>query len=81
MANLFSRNFSKQVIVSGYYTFVNDENTIQAFYNKDPGHQMIAGSFDNGKFIINKIWVQDAKFIYLCSSGNSLKVIQIIYIY
>jgi len=81
MTNLFSRNFSKQVVVSGYYTWVNDENTIQAFYNKDPQHQVYAGSFDNDKKAINKIEVQDAKYIYLCSSGAVLKVLQIIYNY
>lgn len=81
LTNLFSRNFAKQVIVSGYYTWVNDETTIQAFYNKDPGHQVYAGSFDNERKTINKIEVADAKYIYLCSSNNLLKVIQIIYNY
>lgn len=79
MTNLFSRNFSRQVIASGYYTYVNDENTIQVFWNKDPGHQVYAGHFDNGLNNIVRILVQDDKYIYLCSSGNSLKVLQIIY--
>jgi hypothetical protein len=81
ITNIFSRKFSKQVIVTGYYTWVNDENSVQAFYNKDPKQQMYAGSFDNDRKVINKIEVQDGKYIYLCSSDNKLKVLQINYNY
>jgi len=81
LTNIFTRKFSKQVVVSGYYTWVNDENTIQAFYNKDPKSQLWAGSFDNSGKSINKIEVLDGKYIYLCSYDNKLKVIQIYYNY
>lgn len=81
ITNIFSRKFSKQVVVSGYYTWVNDDNSIQAFYNIDPKDQKWAGSFDNSGNSINKIDVEDAKYIYLCSSDNKLKVIQIVYNY
>jgi hypothetical protein len=79
--NIFSRKFSKQVVISGYYTWVNDDNSIQAFYNKNPKDQLWAGSFDNGGSSINKIDVEDSKYIYLCSSDNKLKIIQIYYNY
>jgi hypothetical protein len=81
VANIFSRKFSKQVVVSGYYTWVNDDNSIQAFYNKDPKNQLWAGSFDNGSRSINKIEIYDGKYIYLCSSDAVLKVLQIEYNY
>ena len=81
VTNIFSRKFSKQVVISGYYTWVNDENSIQAFYNKEPKDQQWAGSFDNAGSSINKIDVEDAKYIYLCSSDNKLKIVQIIYNY
>lgn len=81
VTNIFSRKFSKQVVINGYYTWVNDDNTIQAFYNKDPNDQQWAGSFDNLGSSINKIEVQDAKYIYLCSYDSKLKVIQIFYNY
>lgn len=79
--NIFSRKFSKQVVISGYYTWVNDDNSIQSFYNIEPKDQKWAGSFDNSGNSINKIDVEDAKYIYLCSSDYKLKVIQIIYNY
>lgn len=81
VTNIFSRKFAKQVEISGYYTWVNDENTIQAFYNKDPNNQLWAGSFSNGDNSINKIEVDDAKYIYLCSNDNKFKVVQIFYDY
>lgn len=81
ITNIFSRNFSKQVVVSGYYTWVNDQNTIQAFYNYDPTKQLFAGSFDNLGSNINKIQILDNKYIFLCSDNNRLRVIQIIYNY
>ncbi len=81
LTNIFSRKFSKQVVISGYYTWVNDDNSIQAFYNLDPKDQKWAGSFDNTGSTINKIDVEDAKYIYLCTSDSKLKVIQIIYNY
>ena len=79
--NIFSRKFSKQVEISGYYTWVNDDNTIQAFYNKDPINQLWAGSFSNGETCINKIEVDEGKYIYLCSNDNKFKVVQIFYDY
>jgi hypothetical protein len=81
ITNIFSRNFSKQVVVDGYYAWVNDDNSIQAFYSREPEDQLFAGSYDNGDYGINKIAVVDNKYIYLCSSNNKLKVIQIYYNY
>ncbi len=81
VSNIFSRKFSKQVVVSGYYTWINDDNSIQAFYNKDPKNQLWAGSFDNNSRSINKIEIYDGKYIYLCSSDAVLKVLQIEYNY
>lgn len=81
ITNIFSRRFSKQVVVDGYYTWVNDDNTIQAFYSREPEDQLYAGSYDNGSYAINRIAVVDNKYIYLCSSNNKLKVIQIYYNY
>ncbi len=81
ITNIFSRNFSKQVVVDGYYAWVNDYNSIQAFYSREPEDQLFAGSYDNGNYAINKIAVADNKYIYLCSSNNKLKVIQIYYNY
>jgi hypothetical protein len=81
ITNIFSRRFSKQVVISGYYTWVNDQNTIQAFYNYDPTKQLYAGSFDNLGSNINKIQILDNKYIFLCSDNNKLRVIQIIYNY
>lgn len=81
ITNIFSRRFAKQVVVEGYYTWVNDESSIQAFYSRDPEDQLYAGSYDNGGNIINKIAVIDNKYIFLCSSENKLKIIQIYYNY
>jgi hypothetical protein len=81
ITNIFSRRFSKQVVVEGYYTWVNDENTIQAFYSREPKDQLYAGSYDNKNITINKIAVVDNKYIYLCSSNNKLVVVQIYYNY
>jgi hypothetical protein len=67
--------------VEGYYTWVNDENTIQAFYSREPKDQLYAGSYDNNNISINKIAVVDNKYIYLCSSNNKLVVVQIYYNY
>lgn len=81
VTNIFSRKSSKQVIVSGYYTIVNDENTLQIFYNKDPKNQLYAGSFDNMGAVINKIAIYNDKYIFLCSSDRKLKVVQMSYNY
>jgi len=81
ITNIFSRKFAKQVVVDGYYTWVNDDNSIQAFYSREPEDQLFAGSYDNGDYTINKIAVVDNKYIYLCSSNNKLKVVQIYYNY
>ncbi|MGA2669070.1 MAG: hypothetical protein ABSF32_09155 [Ignavibacteria bacterium] len=81
VTNIFSRKSARQVVVSGYYTWVNDDNSVQAFYNKDPKSQLFAGSFDNGSNTINRLDVIDAKYIYLCTSDSKLKVIQIYYEY
>jgi hypothetical protein len=81
VTNIFSRKSARQVVVSGYYTWVNDENSVQAFYNKDPKSQLWAGSYDNGSSTINKLDVIDAKYIYLCTTDSKLKVIQIYYNY
>jgi len=81
ITNIFSRKFAKQVVVDGYYTWVNDDNSIQAFYSREPKDQLYAGSYDNGSYSINKIAVVNNKYIYLCSSNNKLKVIQIYYNY
>lgn len=81
VTNIFSRKSAKQVVVSGYYTWVNDDNSVQAFYNKDPKSQLFAGSFDNGSSSINRLDVIDAKYIYLCTNDSKFKVIQIYYDY
>ncbi len=81
LTNIFSRRFSKQVVVQGYYTWVNDENSIQAFYSRNPEEQLYAGSYDNENYSINKIAVLDNKYIFLCSANAKLKVIQIYYNY
>lgn len=82
ITNIFSRKLAKQVVVSGYYTWVNDDNSIQAFYNKDPKSQLFAGSFDNGNNgSIIRLDVIDAKYIYMVTTDNKLKVIQIYYNY
>jgi hypothetical protein len=81
ITNIFSRKFAKQVVVEGYYTWVNDDNSIQAFYSREPKDQLYAGSFNNYNGTINKIAVVDNKYIYLCSSNLRLKIIQIYYNY
>jgi len=81
VTNLFSRKFSKQVFVSNYYTYVNDDNTIQAFYNRDPTNQLIAGSFDNKGVSINRIYVNDGKYVYVSSGDGKLKILEIQYNY
>jgi hypothetical protein len=79
--NIFSRRFSRQVVVSNYYAWVNDDNSIQAFFIKDPLSYLYAGSFDNKKFSMNRMAVIDGKYVYACSSDNLLKVIRISYAY
>lgn len=81
VTNLFSRKFSKQVFVSNYYTYINDDNTIQAFYNRDPSNQLIAGSFDNKGASINRIYVNDGKYVYVSSGDNKLKILEVQYNY
>jgi hypothetical protein len=81
ITNIFSRKFAKQVVVEGYYTWVNDDNSIQAFYSREPKDQLYAGSFSNYNGTINKIAVVDNKYIYLCSSDLKLKIIQVYYNY
>jgi hypothetical protein len=81
VTNIFSRKFSKQVYVSGYYTWVNDDNTIQAFYNRDPTNQLYAGSFDNKGIPINRIYVADGKYIYVVTGDGRLKILKIEYNY
>jgi hypothetical protein len=79
--NIFARKYAKQVVVNGYYTWINDDVTIQAFYNMDPKSQLWAGSFNNNNFSINKFIVDEGKYIYLVSSDNKLKVLSITYSY
>lgn len=79
--NLFARKNAKQVIVHGYYTWVNDDVTIQAFYNLDPKSQLWAGSYNNNNYSINKFIVDEGKYIYLASSNNKLQAISITYSY
>jgi hypothetical protein len=81
VTNIFSRKFSKQVVISNYYAWVNDDNTIQAFYNKDASSYLYAGVYDNKGFSINRIAVINGKYILLCSSEGLLKVLQIEYNY
>ncbi len=81
VTNIFSRKSSKQVVVSNYYAWVNDDNTIQAFYNKDARSYLYAGAYDNEGASINRIAVINGKYILLCSSDGYLKVLQIEYNY
>ncbi len=81
IANIYSKKSSTQVIVSGDYTLVNDQSTLQVFYNKDPKNQLYAGSFDNMGATINRIDIVNGKYIFLCSSNNKLKVLQMSYNY
>ena len=81
VTNIFSRKFSKQVVTIGYYTWVNDDNSIQAFYNKDPKSQLYAGNYNSIGAVINRIYVNDNKYIYLLSSDSKLKVLKIEYNY
>jgi hypothetical protein len=81
ITNIFSRKFAKQVVVNGYYTWVNDENSVQAFYSRVPKDQLWAGSYDIKSGIINKLAVEDNKYIYLCSSDMKLKILQVYYNY
>ena len=79
--NIFSRKSSKQVVVSNYYAWVNDDNTIQAFYNKDARSYLYAGVYDNEGASINRIAVINGKYILLCSNDGYLKILQISYNY
>ncbi len=81
ITNIFSRKFAKQVIVNGYYTWVNDDNSLQAFYSREPKDQLYAGSFSNYDGTINRIAVEDNKYVYLCTSNSKLKILQVYYNY
>lgn len=81
ITNIFTRKFSKQIVLSNYYAWLNDENTIQAFYNKDPESFLFAGQYDNEGAVINRIAVIDGKYILVCSSDGLLKVLKIQYFY
>ena len=81
ITNIFSRKFAKQVVVNGYYTWVNDENSVQAFYSREPKDQLWAGSYDINGGTINKLAVEDNKYVYLCSSDMKLKILQVYYNY
>lgn len=81
ITNIFSRKFAKQVVVNGYYTWVNDDNSLQAFYSREPKDQLFAGSFSNYEGTINRIAVKDNKYVFLCTSNSRLKVLQVIYNY
>jgi hypothetical protein len=76
VTNIYSNRFSRQVVVSGYYTVINDELSIQVFYNKDPKKQLYAGSFDNMGPVINRIHAFDNKFILICSNDRKLKILE-----
>lgn len=79
--NIFARRNVKNVIVSGFHTWVNDDVTIQAFYNRDPKTQLWAGSYDNNNWSINKFLIDDGKYIYLLSSDRKMKIVSIDYSY
>lgn len=81
ITNIFSRKFAKQVVVNGYYTWVNDENSVQAFYSREPKDQLWAGSYDIKGGVINRLAVEDNKYVYVCSSDMKLKVLQVYYNY
>lgn len=76
ITNIYSSRFSKQVVISGYYTVVNDQVSIQVFYNKDPKKQLYAGSFDNMGAEVNRIQVYDNKFVLICSNDRKLKIVE-----
>lgn len=80
VTNIFSRKDSRQVVVSNYYAWMNDDNTIQAFYIKDKSY-LYAGSYDNEGASINRIAVVNGKYIYVCSNDYRLKVLLIQYSY
>ena len=81
ITNIFSRRFSKQVVVNGYYTWVNDETSVQAFYSRVPKDQLYAGSYYTKGGTINRLAVVDNKYVYLCTSDMKLKVLQVYYNY
>jgi hypothetical protein len=81
ITNIFSRKFAKQVVVNGYYTWVNDDNSVQAFYSREPKDQLYAGSYYNTGGTINKLAVEDNKYVFLCSSDMKLKILQVYYNY
>jgi hypothetical protein len=81
ITNIFSRRFAKQVVVNGYYTWVNDENSVQAFYSREPKDQLYAGSYYPKGGTINRLAVEDNKYVYLCTSDMKLKILQVYYNY
>jgi hypothetical protein len=81
LTNIFAKRNATQVIVDGYYTWVNDELTLQAYYNKDVANQLWAGSYDNQGAIINKIFLYNSKYVFICSNNNVLRILEISYNY
>lgn len=81
VTNIFAKRNALQVVVDGYYTWVNDELSVQAYYNKDVSSQLWAGSYDNLGSIINKIYLYDSKYVLLCSDNKMFRILEIGYNY
>jgi hypothetical protein len=74
---IYTKRNSIDVKVNDEYTWVNDELTLQAYYNKDVKNQTYAGSYDNMGAKINKFNITaDGKYVYICSDDNQLKILK-----
>lgn len=79
VANIFARKSAKQVVSSNYYVWIVDGFNIEGYYNIDAKSFLYAGTYDNKTSAINKIMVQEGKYIYVLTADKKLKVLKIDY--
>lgn len=78
--NLYARKNAQQVITSNYYVWVTDEKSIESFFNKGPKSYYFAGNY-KFKDKITRMALIEGKYIYVCSTDKTLKILKIDYKY
>lgn len=78
--NLYARKDAHQVITSNYYVWVADDKSIESFFNKGPKSYYFAGNY-KFKDKINRMVLIDGKYLYVCCTDKTVKILKIDYKY
>jgi hypothetical protein len=78
--NLYARKDAHQVITSNFYVWVADDKSVEGFFNSGPKSYYFAGNYKFDEKITRMALI-DGKYMYVCSTDKTLKILRIDYKY